>query len=486
MFSKGGTLRSIVHLHDIEKSIVEEDIKKYLTDALSSMSPPPSLNDIEVLAKRSRNLFIYAATVVRYIYPGDIHVDSSARLEAMLEAISTSGPVAENRYEDLDLLYTTVLSAVFHARLSAREKDNMRRVLWTAVCAKEPITAPTIASLTNLPEHQVRVPLQSLRSVVHVPENSALISTLHASFPEYMLDQSRSKGFWCDSSQSNEIMARRCFGVMQAELRFNMCNLQNSYLEDDQVQDLQSRVSKFISPALSYASSVLEREHQLCSKHKAGYRNWIKRRTKYKNKSLMRATLPLGSPPTHALEALPHLYLGSPALRQVKLGVSALLKAHARACECCHGQRDDAALAIWNTESMTTRNRCAIVAGPFKGHESSVFCVAFSPDGTHLASGSYDNTVIIWNTHSGSIVLVHSKGIPIMYGVAFSPDGYRIVSGSDDKSVIVWEASSGRITLGPLQGHTDTVLVGYSSDASTIMSGSYDGTSDCGKHTMEP
>ncbi|CAE7077777.1 unnamed protein product [Rhizoctonia solani] len=136
MMSRGGSSRFIVYLHDIEQSIVEEDIKKYLTKELGSMEHPPFPGQIELLAKRSRNLFIYAATVVRYIYPDDIPVDSGARLKLMLEAVGNVRGMSDNRYEDLDFLYTTVLSAVFKSRLGNREKDQIRYVLWTVRASK--------------------------------------------------------------------------------------------------------------------------------------------------------------------------------------------------------------------------------------------------------------------------------------------------------------------------------------------------------------
>ena len=50
---------SVLHLHDIEDSVVEADIKKYLTDSLCSMSPPLSSDNMKELAKHARRLFIY-------------------------------------------------------------------------------------------------------------------------------------------------------------------------------------------------------------------------------------------------------------------------------------------------------------------------------------------------------------------------------------------------------------------------------------------
>ncbi|KAG8751875.1 hypothetical protein FRC11_008913 [Ceratobasidium sp. 423] len=131
MLSQEGAPRSILQLHDIEESIVEGDIKKYLTDALQSMSPPPSPEQIELLTKRSGKLFIYAATVIRYIHPRDIPVNSRDRLKAMLAAARTLETDADNAYQDLDRLYTSVLTTAFDKRLGEKERVNMQRVLWT-------------------------------------------------------------------------------------------------------------------------------------------------------------------------------------------------------------------------------------------------------------------------------------------------------------------------------------------------------------------
>ena len=86
-----------------------------------------------------------------------------------------------------------------------------------------------------------------------MPEDNSMISSLHASFPEYILDESRSKRFYCNESQANETLAYRCFDVMKWELRFNICALESSFVDDDDVDDLEARVAERISLTLSYA-----------------------------------------------------------------------------------------------------------------------------------------------------------------------------------------------------------------------------------------
>jgi hypothetical protein len=230
---------------------VEEDIKKYLTEALGSMSPSPSPNDLEWLAKRAGKLFIYAATTVRYILPGDSGVNSNARLRTMLGMDSRS----TKQHDELDRLYTSILSAaVDPTRLEEEEMNDIRLTLRTVVCAKEPMTVQTLASLLSLTEERVRISLQPLRSILHVQDGThGLVAPFHASFPEYLLDKPRSGDFHCEATEQNEVLANFCFDLMKAELRFNICKLESSFVFDEEVPDLQDRIKEFISPALSYA-----------------------------------------------------------------------------------------------------------------------------------------------------------------------------------------------------------------------------------------
>ncbi|KAG6876427.1 hypothetical protein C0992_013006, partial [Termitomyces sp. T32_za158] len=109
-----------------------------------------------------------------------------------------------------------------------------------------------------------------------------------------------------------------------------------------------------------------------------------------------------------------------------------------------------------------------------QGHNHLVTSVAFSPDGTQIVSGSYDNSVRVWNALTGKQVQKLENHNHWVTSVAFSPDGTQIVSGSYDKSVQVWNVLNGQ-QVQEFQGHTDSVTsVAFSPDGSAIISGSYD------------
>ncbi|KAI0263041.1 WD40-repeat-containing domain protein [Gloeopeniophorella convolvens] len=82
-------------------------------------------------------------------------------------------------------------------------------------------------------------------------------------------------------------------------------------------------------------------------------------------------------------------------------------------------------------------------AGPFVGHTGQVNTVAFSPGGHRIASGSDDGTVRVWNSTTGALVTGPLHGhMGRVLSAAFSPDGQEVVSSSSDKTIRIWDVSA--------------------------------------------
>ncbi|MEH2349136.1 MAG: hypothetical protein V7K55_14190 [Nostoc sp.] len=123
-------------------------------------------------------------------------------------------------------------------------------------------------------------------------------------------------------------------------------------------------------------------------------------------------------------------------------------------------------------------------ANSLRGHEQEVNCVAFSPDGNFIASGSSDSTVCLWNiigNPTAQFLCGHQQEVNC---VAFSPDSKFIVSGSIDGILCLWDLQ-GNLIIQPWQGHEEGIIsVAFSSNSDgcanpsgiRIISVSFDGT----------
>src|SRR5882757_5258901 len=112
------------------------------------------------------------------------------------------------------------------------------------------------------------------------------------------------------------------------------------------------------------------------------------------------------------------------------------------------------------------------------GHTGSINCISYSQNGSHIATGSFDETVRIWDAETGAVVGNPLEGhTDFVRSVAYSPDGQHIISGSLDRTIRIWDTETGAAVGNPLEGHTDFVRsVAYSPDGQHIISGSLDRT----------
>jgi transcriptional regulator with XRE-family HTH domain len=160
---------------------------------------------------------------------------------------------------------------------------------------------------------------------------------------------------------------------------------------------------------------------------------------------------------------------------------AAVLTSHAGPVDSVAFSWDGTTLATGNADGtvrlwdVATRRQIAALAGPTGGVNS----VAFSRDGTTLATGNADGTVRLWDvaTRRQIAALVGPTGA--VNSVAFSPDSVTLASSSADGSVWFWDATSVPCPggPGPLTSNTSPATsVAFSPDGTTLATGNDDGT----------
>ncbi|CAE6430520.1 unnamed protein product [Rhizoctonia solani] len=498
----------MISLHDVDRSQVQADIKSYLTEELALIS----LSDAQILhlVQQCNTLFIYAATLVRYINPSDTTTATQGRLDSVLQ-LSTSH--SSEQYTEIDKLYHFVLNTAFGADLDDQEANIIRIVLRTVLCAQEPISTLTIAALcghddSNANNSFLSFALERLRSVVYVSETSDLVSVFHASFPDFLFTQKRSAKFFCDRTEHNLIISRQCFKVMKNELRFNICGLESSYAPDEQYppEELHNRINNIITPPLWYACRYWAQHLQYTANRKAlraEMKEFLSQRLLFWMEVLnLKRNVALGAdilfgvaswlmdvdPGIDAASLLedarnfvtgfaanpvsvstPHIYLSllpfCPRSSAIFRCYSKYFRSLAEPDESVLQLREIAALGSWRREAEVTS-------------------VRYSPDGTHIAYGCLDGTVGLQNSYDGTSIFTtsrdqsHDKAV---WSVAFSPRERQIdnkayiVSGSNDGTIRTWNPLDGTalIVIRPLSGEIKSVAA---STDGTIASGASDGT----------
>ena len=84
------------------------------------------------------------------------------------------------------------------------------------------------------------------------------------------------------------------------------------------------------------------------------------------------------------------------------------------------------------------------ISQQLEGGHSYVSCLAFSPDGSILASGNWDKTINLWDVTTRQLQHSFSSDPDPVYSLAFSPDGSLLASGTWNNTVKLWDVENGK------------------------------------------
>ena len=258
VFQAEKNLSKIV-MHDIEKSIVESDIKLYISVGFEDIARefPNSgwfwqLDELALMVGLTGSLFIYAVTALHFIRNPRLR-DPRRQLERLLKGKSSTG----TPFAQLDALYDQVVGDSQQASDTKQLSQLFRAVVGAVVGLEEPLSLRSIDNLVGLEEGDAMAALVYLPSVIAVPESSDGIPRIyHPSFPDYITNPNR-----CKHSQlvihpnTNHLhLLQRCFVTMASMLKRDLCNIASpSTALNSDVEGLEAKVKDHIPPWLRYA-----------------------------------------------------------------------------------------------------------------------------------------------------------------------------------------------------------------------------------------
>jgi hypothetical protein len=215
--SSGAMLGVTTHIALDDSYFPKEDIRLFFTDKFQEIKFThrlraylplhwPHPNVLQHLVEKSSGQFIYASTVIHYV--SSIRHNPQDRLDIVL---GIHPPQQDLPFAELDALYMHILAGV-------EDIDSVMKILSFLLMSSNAVDfrSPEIEEFLSLKPGDVELYLGDLPSLVNIGPNHQ-VSILHASLTDFLMDHTRSKGFWINPPARHTALAHLCLQFLQCK-----------------------------------------------------------------------------------------------------------------------------------------------------------------------------------------------------------------------------------------------------------------------------
>jgi WD40 repeat protein len=519
-----GSQQMVMQLHDLDTAVVRSDIRTYFNASFANIASArpemgllnwPSEKDIDFLVDLTKVLFVFAATVVRFV--GTPRYSPRSRLDILLARRESK---SEMPYHLLDQLYIQVLQTSVRSNqkeIAEELCERLRNVVGVIVTAQQPLSVAVHTILLSLDLAEVQLTVESLSALVLGISNEP-VRIFHPSFPDFIVNPQRCDNplFLVSLEEHHLRLARGCLAILNQHLRYNMANLDDPDLANSDVEDLEDRLlsgicekgehaepslpqalfyaarywtTHVVSSSTDHLEELLDALSRFCDEHLF---HWLEllsliRDLAYSTQSNLLAVISWFQENRH--------FVGDTRVSRI----GDLLHDTVRVLQTYAEPMRSHALHAFHSADVTMP-RCSLLntlaqankpemrhtlvsprsahwgsSGPVLQAGSSVFGVAFVPDRSLVVTGTTSGLLRVWSTDNFEEVAALSGHKDQIMSLAISSDGSRIVSGSRDRTMRVWDGRTFE-ELGLCEHEDEVNSVTFSPDNSLIASGSDDYT----------
>ncbi|KAF8179114.1 hypothetical protein BJ912DRAFT_644648 [Pholiota molesta] len=487
VLNKESNIAKIV-LHDIEDSIVRNDIHSYLKEELSKIPSELEVNvgpnwpkdaDLDAIVDKSGKFFVYASTAIKFIGK-DPPRDPQRHLEILLGIRQTTNAKLLP-YLDLDNLYLAVLRNAFPDDSDDEVVERFRWVVGCIVLMLDPLSMEALGRFTNTSPDDIERTLYHLHSVIISPTSYQEAPHIyHPSFRDFLTERCSDDMFAIVRVQQERRLLLRCLELMMETLTRDVAKIGDYWRKNNEIDDLRAKTDEALTTEVQYScinwSShllVLEKDDEELSAKLDEFAsvrllNW------FEAMSLLDATSTAVSIMRNvhewAVRSSSNKHLTTLFYDGYRFGLSHQVIIEKGALQVYRTAlpftpHDTLLYQTYQSEIYDSMDVLHGIASKWSPRLSTVYpgnghpiSVAYSPNGQYFAIGHSSSLISVWDSISCVCVMTfqHFEGPSETFPLAFTTDNLHMVSGHDNATMYLWDILSGASII-TFHGHTQVI-----------------------------